>query len=47
MKDYLQIIEDNRQEMLQTLKDLVAIPSVAGEAEGDSPFGKEVQRAFD
>ena len=47
MKDYLQIIEDNREEMLQTLKDLVAIPSVAGEAEGDSPFGKEVQRAFD
>lgn len=47
MKDYLQIIEDNRQEMLQTLKDLVAIPSVAGEAEGDSPFGKEVQRALD
>ena len=33
--------------MLHTLKCLGAIPSVAGEAEGDAPFGKEVQRAFD
>ncbi|MDD6879216.1 MAG: Sapep family Mn(2+)-dependent dipeptidase, partial [bacterium] len=47
MKDYLQIIEDNREEMLRTLKEIVAIPSIVSEADGDSPFGKEVQRALD
>ena len=47
MKDYIKIIEDNKEEMLQTLADLVAIPSVVSEAEGDSPFGKEVQKAYD
>lgn len=33
--------------MLQTLADLVAIPSVVAEAEGDMPFGSEVQKAYD
>ena len=47
MKDYIKIIEDNREEMLQTLSDLVAIPSVVSEAEGDMPFGAEVQRAYE
>lgn len=47
MKDYIKIIEDNKEEMLQTLADLVAIPSVVSEAEGDMPFGKEVHRAYE
>ncbi len=47
MKDYIKTIEDNKEEMLQTLADLVAIPSVVSEAEGDYPFGKEVQRAYE
>lgn len=47
MKDYLQIIENNREEMLQTLKEFVAIPSVATAAEGEYPFGSEVQKAFE
>ncbi|MBR5739699.1 MAG: Sapep family Mn(2+)-dependent dipeptidase, partial [Firmicutes bacterium] len=47
MKDYIKIIEDNKEEMLQTLADLVAIPSVVADAEGDMPFGREVQRAYD
>ncbi len=47
MKDYIKIIEDNKEEMLQTLTDLVAIPSVVSEAEGDMPFGKEVHRAYE
>ncbi len=47
MKDYIKIIEENKKEMLQTLSDLVAIPSVVSEAEGDMPFGAEVQKAYD
>ena len=47
MKDYIKIIEENKEEMLQTLSDLVAIPSVVSEAEGDMPFGAEVQKAYD
>ena len=47
MKDYIKIIENNKEEMLQTLSDLVAIPSVVSEAEGDMPFGAEVQKAYD
>ena len=47
MKDYIKIIEDNKEEMLQTLSDLVAIPSVVSDAEGDMPFGPEVQKAYD
>lgn len=40
-------IEKNKEEQLQTLKDLVGIESVAGEPEGDAPFGAGVQKAFD
>ena len=47
MKDYIKIIEENKEEMLQTLADLVAIPSVVSDAEGDMPFGPEVQKAYD
>ncbi|MBR6473716.1 MAG: dipeptidase PepV [Firmicutes bacterium] len=47
MKDYIKIIEDNKEEMLQTLEDLVAIPSVVSDAEGDMPFGAEVHKAYE
>ena len=47
MKDYIKIIEDNKDEMLQTLKDLVAIPSVVSDAVGDYPYGEEVQKAYE
>ena len=47
MKDYIKIIEDNKEEMLRTLSDLVAIPSVVSDAEGSMPFGAEVQKAYD
>ena len=47
MKDYIKIIEDNKEEMLQTLKDLVAIPSVVSDAVGDYPYGEEVQKAYE
>lgn len=33
--------------MISHMQGLIRIPSIAGEAEGDYPFGKEVQRALD
>lgn len=39
--------EKNRGNFITDLQGLIRIPSVASEAEGDSPFGKEVQRALD
>ena len=47
MKDYIEIIEKNRDEMLKTLADLIAFPSVVSDAEGDYPFGIEVERAYE
>lgn len=47
MKDYFEIIEASKEDLLKDLKDLVAIRSVVSEAEGDSPFGKGVQQALD
>ena len=47
MKDYIKIIEDNKEEMLQTLADLVAIPSVVSAPDGDYPYGAEVQKAYE
>lgn len=43
---YLERIDDYRDEMIQTLQELIAIRSVAGAAEGDMPFGKGVHEAF-
>ena len=40
-------IENNKTEMLASLSQLVAIPSVVGEAEGDMPFGAKVHEAFE
>lgn len=47
MKDYVEIIERNKDQLFDSIKKLVAIRSVAGQAEGDSPFGKGVQQALD
>lgn len=46
IKKINEIIEKNRDEMIKTLKELIAIPSVVSEAEGDMPFGRNVQDAF-
>lgn len=43
---YLERIDSYREEMVKTLQELIAIPSVAAPAEGDMPFGKEIHRAF-
>ena len=47
MEDYKNIFEKKFDEMLESLKALVAIPSVASEAEGEAPFGKNVEAALD
>lgn len=44
---YIERIDDYRDEMIRSLQELVAIPSVAGEAKGDMPFGEGVHRAFE
>lgn len=44
IKDY---IYSHKDEMLSTLAELIAIPSVRGEAEADAPFGREPKRALD
>lgn len=47
MKNYIDLIDEYKEQMLKDLKDAISIKSVAGEAEGDAPFGKGVQEAFD
>lgn len=42
-----QKIDENTEQMLQTLQHLISIKSVAVETDGDSPFGQGVQQAFD
>jgi len=39
--------EKNIENFTSDLSGLIAIPSIATDADGDFPFGKEVQRAFD
>lgn len=41
-----QKIDENKEEMLQTLQHLIAIKSVAEETGGDPPFGEGVHKAF-
>ncbi|MDD4584145.1 MAG: M20/M25/M40 family metallo-hydrolase, partial [Eubacteriales bacterium] len=43
---YLERIDEYREEMIQDLQGLIAIPSVVGPAEGDMPFGSGVDKAF-
>ncbi|MBN7774322.1 dipeptidase PepV [Clostridium aminobutyricum] len=47
MGNYLELIDQYKDQMLRDLQEIVAIKSVAGEPEGDSPFGKGVQDALD
>ncbi len=47
MKNYIELIDGYKDQMLEDLKKAIAIKSVAGEAEGNCPFGKGVQAAFD
>ncbi len=46
-KEYLKKIDEYRDEMLETLRELVAIPSVAGEPAPHAPFGINVKKAFE
>lgn len=47
MKNYIELIDQYKDQMLKDLQESIAIKSVAGEGEGDYPFGKGVQDAFD
>ena len=40
-------LEKNRERFISDLQGLIQIPSVATEADGEYPFGKEVQRALE
>ena len=46
-RNYLELIEQNREEMIKTLQELIAIKSVASEPLGDAPFGLGVQESFE
>ena len=46
MKNYLDILAGYREEMFETLRELVSIESVVSEPKGDLPFGEEVEKAF-
>ena len=41
-----QNIDENKEQLLQTLQELIAIKSVAEDTEGEMPFGEGVQKAF-
>ena len=41
-----QSIDENKEQLLQTLQELIAIKSVAEDTEGEMPFGEGVQKAF-
>ncbi len=41
-----EMLDQQRDELLKCLGELIAIPSVAVKAEGEYPFGREVDRAF-
>lgn len=40
-------LEENRLEMVTSLAEILRVPSVAGEREGDCPFGAEVQKVYE
>ncbi len=44
--DYLELLESYKEDMVKTLRELIAIRSVVGPAEGELPFGKPVHEAF-
>lgn len=39
-------ISENRTEMMRSLSELISVPSVVAEPEGEMPFGRNVHRAF-
>ncbi|GAB1476089.1 dipeptidase PepV [Bacillota bacterium] len=43
---YLERIDSYREDMIRDLQELIAIPGVAGEAEDNMPFGRDVHRAL-
>ena len=48
MKNYLELIEEYKEDMIRDLSDIIAIPSVVNEEENSSyPFGDNVQKAFE
>ncbi len=47
MEDLHPIIEDLREELVDTLRRWIAIPSVKANPEPGAPFGKEVRRSLD
>ncbi len=44
---YLDRIDGYREDMIRDLQGLIAIPGVAGDPQGDMPFGEDVHRAFE
>ncbi len=46
MSNIKKYLEDHKQEMIDLLRELVAVPSVQGEPEEDCPFGKEPAKAL-
>ena len=47
MNNVHKLLDSYREDMMRTLAELVAIPSVAVVTPGDHPFGDDVQRAFE
>ena len=47
MKDFNQIIDQYRDDMIKDLSDLIEIRSIAEEAGGEHPFGEAVHQAFE
>lgn len=47
MYNYLELIDQYKDQMLKDLQHLISFRSIAGRPEGSSPFGKDVQAVFD
>ena len=47
VQDLSIIIDELREEMIQTLKGWIQVPSVKAAPEPGAPFGREVRRALD
>ncbi len=47
MKDYIELIDHYKDDMIKDLSNVISIKSIVGEKEGEYPFGKEVHRAFE
>lgn len=47
MKDYIELIDHYKDDMIKDLSNVISIKSIVGEKEGEYPFGREVHRAFE